>query len=568
MAAAVDDWAGIRAGFRKDTAGAARLIEVARVADPDPWRKELRATLKRPDKAARLAGLRALAGTAKFDELGPISLLLLGMPLAAAGDYPAAEAVLRKAQVRHPHDVWVNYDLAQILEQLSRRDEAIRFYTAARSIRPETAHELAHALEERGQEDEAVAIFRDLRERRPGNPRHLLCLGRGLKRKGLAREADEALEAAVVAGRRAIQLNPDSADAHIHLGLALKDQGKLDDAIAEFRQAIRINPGYAVAHVNIGGVLVIQGKVDDAIAEYRQAIRLKPDYADSHYGLGLVLKDQGKLDDAVAEYRDAIRLKPDFAVAHNNLGAALHHQGRFDDAVAEYREAIRLKPDFAHAYNNLATILASRGDYAGSLEMYRKGHELGSKQPGWDQPSAQWVAAAERALALSQRLPAVLRGEDKPKDGAECLAFAQLAYHDKKFATATRLWSDALQADPKLGDDRQARHRYNAACAASLAATGQGKDDPSPDEAARAKLREQAMGWLKAELAAWTKLLESGPPQARAFIVQTLNHWKQDTDLAGIRDAEALAKLPEAERKEWQALWAEVEALLAQASAK
>ncbi len=75
------------------------------------------------------------------------------------------------------------------------------------------------------------------------------------------------------------------------------------------------------------------------------------------------------------------------------------------------------------------------------------------------------------------------------------------------------------------------------------------------------------MAWLKAELLAWTKLLESGPPQARPAIAQTLDHWKQDGDFASLRDAEALARLPEAERADWQALWAEVDALLARAGA-
>jgi hypothetical protein len=76
------------------------------------------------------------------------------------------------------------------------------------------------------------------------------------------------------------------------------------------------------------------------------------------------------------------------------------------------------------------------------------------------------------------------------------------------------------------------------------------------------------MGWLKAELLAWTKHLESGPPQARPDIAQTLDHWKQDSDLDGLRDAEALARLPEAEREDWQSLWADVDAILARASAK
>jgi eukaryotic-like serine/threonine-protein kinase len=156
----------------------------------------------------------------------------------------------------------------------------------------------------------------------------------------------------------------------------------------------------------------------------------------------------------------------------------------------------------------------------------------------------------------------VLRGEDKPKDNAERLAFARMAYDRKHFAPAARLWAEALASEPKLGDDRQALHRYNAARAAALAAVGQGKDEPQPDDGAKAKLRQQALDWLKAELTIWEKLLESGPPQARPTIVQTLDHWEQDTDLAGIRNADGLAKLPADEQKAWRALWAGVDSLL------
>jgi len=82
---------------------------------------------------------------------------------------------------------------------------------------------------------------------------------------------------------------------------------------------------------------------------------------------------------------------------------------------------------------------------------------------------------------------------------------------------------------------------------------------------ANEKLRQQALDWLKAELATWTKLLESGPPQARQAIVQTLDHSKQDTDLAGVRDADGLAKLPADEQKAWRALWADADSLLKRA---
>ena len=54
------------------------------------------------------------------------------------GDPTGAEAVLREGQRLYPGDVWLNLTLAQCLERLARREEAIRYYMAARSLRPET----------------------------------------------------------------------------------------------------------------------------------------------------------------------------------------------------------------------------------------------------------------------------------------------------------------------------------------------------------------------------------------------------------------------------------------------
>ena len=170
-------------------------------------------------------------------------------------------------------------------------------------------------------------------------------------------------------------------------------------------------------------------------------------------------------------------------------------------------------------------------------------------------------ASDPRFAATDARLAAVMRGQ-APKDNAERLALAQRAHDTARYATAARLWAEALEADPKLVESRQTQHCYNAACAAALAGSGNATDDPAPDADAKAKLRQQALNWLKSELAAWSKLLRSGPAQANGAIAQTLKHWQEDTDLAGVRDAEALRKLAEEERKGWDALWAEVKDLL------
>jgi hypothetical protein len=152
----------------------------------------------------------------------------------------------------------------------------------------------------------------------------------------------------------------------------------------------------------------------------------------------------------------------------------------------------------------------------------------------------------------------VLKGESV-EDNAERLQVAHRAYAKKSYATSARLFEEAIRADRKLADDRSTQHRDNAACAAALAAAGQGEGEPAPNDESKAKLRERARVWLSAELETWTRVLESIKGQERNAAKQALAHWQRDPDLTGVRDAEALARLPEAERKAWQALWADVD---------
>jgi tetratricopeptide (TPR) repeat protein len=317
-----------------------------------------------------------------------------------------------------------------------------------------------------------------------------------------------------------------------------------------------------VAHDNLGNALSRQGKVDEAIAAYREAIRLRPDFAQAHTYLGDTLLTQGKTAEAIAAYREAIRLKPDDAKANCNLSEVLRISGDLPGAIAVCREGIRVRPDLAELHCNLGGALRQQGQYAESLAEFRVGHELGSKRSDWRYPSAGWVREAERLAALTDRLPAFLRGDDRPMDVTERLALAQICYDTRRPAAAVRFWAEALAAEPKLGDDRRARHRYSAACAAALAGSGRGTDDPKPDDAARVGLRDQALDWLKAELAAWARVLDAGDAPARSVVAQNLQHWQTNPDLAGVRDRDAIEKFPADERRAWEALWKDVDALL------
>jgi hypothetical protein len=142
-----------------------------------------------------------------------------------------------------------------------------------------------------------------------------------------------------------------------------------------------------------------------------------------------------------------------------------------------------------------------------------------------------------------------------------------MAYRKGLYVAATRQFEDTIAARPDLLADPRTNLRYSAARAAVLAGCGLGKDQPAPGDSAKAALRAKALDWLKADLAAWSKkLMDDQPAAGDPGVEKVLAQWRAEADLAGIRDAEALAKLPDGERAAFSSLWFEVEALRQKAS--
>jgi tetratricopeptide (TPR) repeat protein len=243
--------------------------------------------------------------------------------------------------------------------------------------------------------------------------------------------------------------------------------------------------------------------------------------------LGTALYRKGQVDEAIACYKKAIELDPKDAYGHNGLGWALFCKDQVDEAIACYKKAIELNPNYAQARKNLAQ--------------------------------------AEQMAAVRDKLPAFQSGSYTPATNAERLALVEWCKIKKLHHAATRLYTAAFAADPKLADDIRAEHRYIAACCAALAATGQGGGTAKLEHSERMSLRQQALDWLRADLALWIKELETGRPADRATLMQRMRHWQKDTDLVGIRDAAALAQLPAEERAACAKLWADVAALLKRA---
>ncbi len=166
-----------------------------------------------------------------------------------------------------------------------------------------------------------------------------------------------------------------------------------------------------------------------------------------------------------------------------------------------------------------------------------------------------------RLKAIQDRLPRLLGGEDRPASAGEALDVAALCAYERMYTDGTRFYAQAFALDSTLADGSKGYNRYNAACCAAPGAAGRGKDAAALDEGTRARLRRQALDWLRADLDALTARVAGGRPAVLLSVNRLLTHWRTDPDLAGVRDADALAKLPDQEREPCAKLWADVESL-------
>jgi serine/threonine protein kinase/Tfp pilus assembly protein PilF len=525
----------------------------------------------------------------------------LARALARADRTGEGEEVLHDLVRRSPDNPETHFYLGIALADQQKLDDARAAFLKAIDLKPDYAEAYNHlgaALADQQKFDQAIVAYRQAIKHEPDSAEAYNNLGNALAQIKNLPEAE-------VAYQKALDLDPAQAAANYNLGRILRDQKELDQAIVSFRKAIGLKPDFAMAYNELGSALYEQKKLDEAVAALRKSVALKPDYAEAYNNLGLALTalgiavtdlgialtDQNKLDEAAAAYRKAISLKPNLALAHHGLGIVFHAQKMPREAMAAYRNAIQLGPDLAEPYNNLGLILADQKKYDEAIEAYRKAIErkadfaeaytnlgmafflkksLAPAVEAWRTSTKllpqhagirKNLRLAELWLELEKRWPAIIAGKEGRANAAEMLDIAGFCGGYKNFyRMAARFFADAFAIQPQLADDLANHYRYNAACSAALAAAGQGDDAAKLDDAERSQLRNQALQWLQADLSQWTRRIDNAA--LRPAVIQTIQHWQEDSDLASVREPAALAKLPEAERESWRKLWTAVTELL------
>ncbi len=244
---AMDDWVAVRSTLG-DSDATKRLTAILRIADPDPWRKDVREALVRKDWAK----LEKLAASDGVDRQPASTLCALSAALQAGTHFGNSANIdlLRRAQAKYPADYWINHRLgACLVSVLYRKDltaEGIGFLQAARALRPQEERvllSLAGAYALHGRDAQALVHYRQAIALAPNDPDARFMLGCSLLKLDRCRESIPEYE-------EALRLSPNAIDAMNELAIVLlyASEPQLRDpsrAMALARRSVEIDPKYS-----------------------------------------------------------------------------------------------------------------------------------------------------------------------------------------------------------------------------------------------------------------------------------------------------------------------------------
>jgi serine/threonine-protein kinase len=599
----------VRAGQVEEAAGIRRDLVRQEPNNPALWMYLGLALHDQKDySAADAAFLQAIALQPDFAEAHGN----LGLSLYSQRKYAEAEEACRRASELKPNLAQAYSGVGVCLaaqQKYALAEVAHRKAIALEPDIPEGHFHLGYALSMQQKHSAAEAAYRQAIALKPNFPEALCNLGDCLDTQQKHGEAEAAC-------RKAIALKPDFVEAYINLGNALVGQSRHSEAVDQFRQALVLEPRSALAASRLRITLVAQGRWEEAQLSWRQALQANPPQLEAWAGypeLCLFLGQEDEYrrvrkamlarfatttDQFVAERTGrACLLRPDpedelrtaFALVERAAapGPPQNAWARpyflFAKGLADYRRG-RLDSAISLMEREASGVLGPAPRLVLAMARYRHGQSNDARKSfalavlafDWNTANVDnsdaWmmhVLRREAEATVLPDLPAFLRGDYRPRQNGERLALraAQLAIGEFEglHHSAARLRCDAL-AEPSLAAAVPGGARYNAARAAVRVACGQARDTDRLDDKECALWRRRALEWLLQDLAWWGNALDNGNTQQNDYLRWLMHSWQTDSNLAGVRAANALARLPDEERKQWEKFWSDVDALLRRAS--
>jgi len=238
-------------------------------------------------------------------------------------------------------------------------------------------------------------------------------------------------------------------------------------AKAAVLKALEIDPNLAEAHADLGTLKEFEWDWSGAEKEFKRAIELNPNYATARHWYALHLSRLGRLDEAMAEIQRAKELDPLSLIINLNVGIYLIRERKYDQAIQELRKLTDMDPSYSGAHSFLAQVYGLKKMYRESVSERQKVFELeGDKELA--EALQQGYAAAGYRGAVQNEIR-ILEERSKRKYVSPILiadSYVRLGEKDRAFVWLERAYRehssnlgylkdplyDPLRSDPRFQD--------------------------------------------------------------------------------------------------------------------
>ena len=193
--------------------------------------------------------------------------------------------------------------------------------------------------------------------------------------------SNEGFPKARVAAEKALQLDDSLAEAHATLGaVRFFYDWDFPGAEKEYKRALEMNPNNAEAHQLYSYFLTGMGRFDESLVEMRRAQELDPLSVEKVTGIGEILHFQGQSDRALEQYRKALEMDTNAGFVHWAIGNVYVKKGMYAEAIAQYQKSIPLSGSSPDEPASLAYAYALAGKRREALQIIEELKERSKRQ--------------------------------------------------------------------------------------------------------------------------------------------------------------------------------------------
>jgi tetratricopeptide (TPR) repeat protein len=271
---------------------------------------------------------------------------------------------------------------------------------------------------------------------------------------GIIRAQQRREPEAEVLFKRAIEIKPDFASAHVGLGMLYVQMAKPDQAIPEFQEALRLDPERADARSSLVDVwrdqahAAVSQDPEKALALLLQARKTSPNDADVQYDFGMVALRMSLLPDAKQAFQQTLKLRADDAKALYGLGRTQIVLANYEGAEATLLRYCALRPWDASGHYALGMTLAALQRSADARSQFEKSIEIQPMQTESYFQIGRIDLEAGNLPEAEAQFTRVLKRD--PHHAGALAGMGRLRFQQKDYADAIDQLGKAIAADGSL----------------------------------------------------------------------------------------------------------------------